>query len=60
MVQEFLTVSKASEYLFDSFDDEELNASGIASENPVYVLGIGYIIVGHSLHHMKVIQERYL
>lgn len=60
LVEEFKAVRKATEYLFASFDDEQLNASGIASDNPVYVLGIGFIIAGHCLHHLKVVQERYL
>ena len=60
LLEEFKTVRKSSEQLFTSFDEEQLNATGIASNHSNYVLGFGYIIVGHSLHHMKVIKERYL
>jgi len=60
LVEEFKAVRKSSELLFSSFDEEQLDASGIANNNSNYVLGIGYILVGHSLHHMKVIKERYL
>ena len=60
LLDEFKTVRRSSEQLFTSFDEEQLNATGIASNHSNYVLGFGYIIVGHSLHHMKVIKERYL
>ena len=60
LLEEFKTVRKSSEQLFGSFDEEQLDASGIANDHSNYVLGFGYIIVGHSLHHMKVIKERYL
>lgn len=60
MVDEFKTVRKATEGLFNSFDEEQLNSSGTASNGSNYVLGFGYITIGHSLHHKKVIEERYL
>lgn len=60
LIEELKTVRKSSEQLFSSFDEEQLNATGIASNHSNYVLGFGYIIIGHSLHHMNVIKERYL
>jgi hypothetical protein len=60
MVEEFKTVRKASEIMFGSFDDEQLESAGIASGKSVYVRAIGYIMVGHVNHHVNVIRERYL
>jgi hypothetical protein len=60
LVDEFKSVRKATEWLYSSFDEEQLNASGTASNGSNYVLAFGYISIGHSLHHMKVIKERYL
>jgi hypothetical protein len=57
---EFRVVRMSSEYLFTSFDEDQLDATGTANNSPVYVLGIGFIVVGHAMHHMKVIKERYL
>ena len=59
-MDEFKIVRRSSEQLFGSFDEEQLNSSGTASGKPNYVLGFGYIIIGHSLHHMRIIKERYL
>lgn len=60
LVEEFKAVRSASEYLFASFDNDQLQATGTANNNSIYVLGIGFIVVGHSLHHMRILKERYL
>lgn len=60
LLDEFKTVRRSSEMLFASFDEKQLDAEGIANGNSIYVLGIGYIMVGHPLHHMNIIRERYL
>ena len=57
---EFRVVRRSSEYLFGSFDEDQLNATGVASNNSISVLALGFIVVGHALHHKKVIEERYL
>lgn len=60
LVREFVAVRKSTEALFASFDDEQLDSGGIASGGPNYVLGMGFICVGHCLHHMRIIRKRYL
>jgi hypothetical protein len=60
MVEEFKVVRKSSEYLFNSLDDDQLNATGVSNNSPVYVLGIGFLLIGHSLHHVRILKERYL
>ena len=46
--------------MYQSFSDEMLTRIGIASENPMSVRALGYLTAGHSDHHMRVFQERYL
>ncbi len=60
IVEEFAALRRASEAMFASFDNEQLESSGIASESPIYVLGIGYVVAGHVNHHCGIIKERYL
>ena len=60
LIDEFISLRKATEIMFASFDDEQLDSSGIASNNSVYVLAIGYIIAGHCAHHLNILNERYL
>ncbi len=60
MVAEFLAVRSSTELLYKSFTDEALAASGISNNNPVTVISLGFITLGHFYHHKNVIQERYL
>ncbi len=60
MVEEFKVVRQSTAFLFNSFDTDQLETTGVASGKPVYVLAIGFIIVGHINHHVAVIKERYL
>jgi uncharacterized damage-inducible protein DinB len=60
LVEELKVVRRSSELLFHSFDSEQLQSDGISSNSPNYVLAIGFIIIGHAMHHQKIIKERYL
>ena len=60
LLDEFKTVRKATEWLYSSFDTEQLNATGTSNNSSIYVLGFGYISVGHAIHHINVIKQRYL
>lgn len=63
-IQELLTelavVRQATLSLFKSFSKEELLRKGIASNNPMSVRALGFVIIGHQNHHQRVFQERYL
>lgn len=60
LVAEFNAVRKATSLLFASFTEEQLSSTGQANNNPISVNGIGFITVGHVLHHLTVLRERYL
>ena len=60
LIEEFKAVRKATEYLYNSFDEEQLDATGASNNSSNYVLGFGYISIGHTLHHVNLIKERYL
>jgi hypothetical protein len=60
LVAEFEAVRDASEYLFDSFTDEQFQFIGEANGRPQNAFTIAYLIPGHVAHHMKLIRERYL
>lgn len=60
LMEELGTVQKSSALLYNSFDNEQLDQIGTANNNKVSVRLIGYILIGHTLHHMRIIQERYL
>ena len=60
LLAEYETVRNASISLFETFTSEDLLRLGTASNNSVSVRAIGYIMLGHELHHKNVILERYL
>jgi uncharacterized damage-inducible protein DinB len=60
LIKELKTAQESSAQFFNSLDEEQLEQSGIASGKPTYVRAIAYILVGHALHHKKILQERYL
>ena len=59
MINEFLAVRKASYLLFSSFTTDMLEQKGKANNNPIQVLAMGFIILGHWEHHKSILQERY-
>lgn len=60
LLVEFQTVRLSSIALFRSLPSKDLLHIGIASDCPVSVRALGYIIIGHQLHHDSILKERYL
>jgi hypothetical protein len=60
LVEEFKTVRAATISFFDNLPKEAWSRSGVASDNPVTVRAIAYIIAGHVTHHVNVLNEKYL
>ena len=57
---DFRAVRASTRVLFEQMTEKMLDATGQANGLSVNVRGIGYMVVGHSLHHLKVIREKYL
>lgn len=60
LVHEMKNLRTASVDLFASFSPEMLQRKGIASNNQISVINLGYIIAGHETHHRNILIERYL
>lgn len=56
----FRQTRKTTLFYYNYFSQEDLQQSGTFSENDLDVKGIGYLIAGHAIHHMEIIEERYL
>jgi uncharacterized damage-inducible protein DinB len=59
LVEEFRTVRLSTLSFFRNLPDEAWSRSGIASDNPMSVRAIAYIIAGHVAHHTQVLKENY-
>ena len=60
LLTELAVVRQATLSLFKTFVDDDLMQIGIASNNPISVRAIGFIIIGHQNHHQQIFSERYL
>jgi hypothetical protein len=60
LAAELATVRTATLTLFGRLDDVALARRGVANGNPVTVRGLAAIIGGHELHHLAILEERYL
>ncbi len=59
LVEELIAVRQSTFLLFKSFSPEFFDRTGICFDKEISVLGIGYVVVGHQIHHMNIIQQRY-
>jgi hypothetical protein len=59
LLKEFYFVRQATIELFNSFDEKMLNNEGVANGNKITVRALGFIILGHEIHHLQVLRERY-
>jgi uncharacterized damage-inducible protein DinB len=60
LIAELVAVQQSSKKLFESFDDAQLRTKGIVNDYTIEVNTLGFVIVGHTLHHVKLLKERYL
>ena len=60
LLSEYKSLRKSNVSMFKSFNQEQLDTFGTVNGNRINVLAFGYIMVGHILHHVNIITERYL
>ena len=59
MTAEFQALRAANLALFSSFDGAAQDRLGTASDHPLRVSAIPWILAGHELHHVKVLRKTY-
>lgn len=59
LIEDFRNVRKATISLMDSFSDEQLQRKGMAWKFELTVEEMLKATIGHELHHMSVIKQRY-
>lgn len=60
LIAELKAVRLSSKALFDSFDEETMLLKGTNWKYEVSVLALGFALIGHQIHHLKIIEENYL
>lgn len=60
LLTELSIVRQSNIFMFKSFREEELLRTGTASGYTVSARALGFLLIGHQNHHMKIFKERYL
>ena len=60
LLSEFESMRKSTIHFFENLNQELLSQKGVANKNEISVETIGKLIVGHNIHHLNIIKERYL
>jgi hypothetical protein len=60
LLEEFNLLRRANLLVFNYLSDEDWERMGTASNSPVSVRALAYIMAGHVTHHVNILRERYL
>ncbi|WP_088066443.1 DinB family protein [Gottfriedia luciferensis] len=60
LIHEYTIVRQATLSLLSILSDESFTKFGMVLNSPTTPRALAYIIAGHELHHLKIINERYL
>ncbi len=60
LLREFQIVRSNSKVLFENFNDAQTSFMGNARTYQISARALGYLMIGHFVHHSKIIKERYL
>jgi len=60
LAEEHAGLRSAAVVLFESFDEDIMDRTGVASGLEFTVRAVPYIVAGHAFHHMSVLEDRYL
>ncbi len=60
LLEEFEHVRRATILLLKHLPDAAWSRSGTASNAPITVRALAYILIGHVEHHLDILRERYL
>jgi len=60
LIEDYVAVRQATLTLLRGLSEEAWYRSGTASENKITVNAQAYVIAGHELHHLNIIQEKYI
>ena len=59
LIDELKFTRLSTKALFESFDDQTMDNTGTNWKYEISVLAMGYTIIGHQIHHLKIIEEKY-
>lgn len=59
LLEEYALVRESTIRLFTFMDNTMIFREGLANNSPITPLALGFVAVGHPIHHNTIIEERY-
>lgn len=59
-ISEFTAIRSSTLLFFQNLPEDAWLRGGVASDSPVTVRALAYIVAGHLSHHLAILRERYL
>ena len=59
LLEEFTIVRRSNIILFKNFDEEVQQRTGVCNNVNVSVLALGFVLVGHQIHHANIVRDKY-
>jgi DinB superfamily len=59
LLEQYAEIRRTAVSTFSNFNEEELMRSGTANGYEISVLAMGFILIGHPIHHYNIVKERY-
>jgi len=60
ILDELRTVRAGTKYLYEGFDEDTLKILGKANTTEIIVGAVGFATLGHQIHHLNIVKERYM
>jgi len=59
LLEEYISTRQSSLKMFENFDKDHFMQIGIAGDSKTSVLSLAFMIVGHELHHLQLMKDKY-
>lgn len=59
LIDELKAVRVSTKAMFTGFNDETLQTKGTNWKYGISVLAMGFAMIGHQIHHLKIIEDKY-
>jgi hypothetical protein len=60
LMDDYRIARKSTISFFQNLSEKELHRTGLLGTSELSVLAIGFIMIGHPIHHYRILEERYL
>jgi hypothetical protein len=59
IIEELIYTRKSTHSLYSTFNESDLQKFGINWKHRISVVAMGYNIIGHQIHHLNIIRDKY-